>query len=100
VAGDPDRPIRTVALCGGSGDFLLATANAAGADVYVTSDLRHHPVSEHLEQSGACAVIDVPHWAAEWTWLPVASAALSNRVPGVEVKVSTIVTDPWTSHVS
>jgi len=100
VAGDPDRRVRTVALCGGSGDFLLATADAAGADVYVTSDLRHHPVSEHLEKSGACAVIDVPHWAAEWTWLPVAAAALSERVPGIEAKVSTIVTDPWTSHVS
>ncbi|MCW2749512.1 MAG: Nif3-like dinuclear metal center hexameric protein, partial [Aeromicrobium sp.] len=48
VAGDPTRMISTVALCGGSGDFLLANANAVGADVYVTSDLRHHPVSEHL----------------------------------------------------
>lgn len=100
VAGDPARAIRTVALCGGSGDFLLATADAAGADVYVTSDLRHHPVSEHLERPGACAVIDVPHWAAEWTWLPVASAELVERLPGVEVKVSAIVTDPWTSHIS
>jgi hypothetical protein len=100
VAGDPDRPIRTVALCGGSGDFLLAPADAAGADVYVTSDLRHHPVSEHLERPGACAVIDVPHWAAEWTWLPVAAAALIERMSGIEARVSTRVTDPWTSHVS
>ena len=100
VAGDPERAIRTVALCGGSGDFLLATANVSGADVYVTSDLRHHPVSEHFEKAGACAVIDVPHWAAEWTWLPVASAALSERVPSVQANVSTIVTDPWTSRVS
>ena len=99
VAGDPSRLIRTVALCGGSGDFLLATANASGADVYVTSDLRHHPVSEHLEQPGACAVVDVPHWAAEWTWLPVAAAALTERSPDVEVRVSTLVTDPWTSFV-
>jgi dinuclear metal center YbgI/SA1388 family protein len=99
IAGDPDRMIETVALCGGSGDFLLATAQAAGADVYVTSDLRHHPVSEHLERSGACAVIDVPHWSAEWTWLPVAAEALTIRLPGIEAKVSTIVTDPWTAHL-
>jgi dinuclear metal center YbgI/SA1388 family protein len=99
VAGDPTRMIGTVALCGGSGDFLLATASAVGADVYVTSDLRHHPVSEHLEKPGACAVIDVPHWAAEWTWLPVASAALTERLPGVEARVSSLVTDPWTAHV-
>jgi dinuclear metal center YbgI/SA1388 family protein len=99
VAGDADRMVGTVALCGGSGDFLLPAAQAAGADVYVTSDLRHHPVSEHLEQPGACAVVDVPHWSAEWTWLPVAAAALTSALPGLEARVSAIVTDPWTAHV-
>ena len=89
-----------MALCGGSGDFLLGAAQAAGADVYVTSDLRHHPVSEHRERAGACAVIDVPHWAAEWTWLPVAARALADRLGDtVEITVSTIVTDPWTFTV-
>jgi dinuclear metal center YbgI/SA1388 family protein len=97
VAGDPNAQVSTVALCGGSGDFLLGTAQAAGADVYVTSDLRHHPVSEHRELPSACAVIDVPHWAAEWTWLPAAADALAKRLGAtVETKVSTILTDPWT----
>ncbi len=100
VAGDPARMISTVALCGGSGDFLLANAQAAGADVYVTSDLKHHPVSEHLERAEACAVIDVPHWAAEATWLPVAASALQARVAGIDVRVSELVTDPWTGHVA
>lgn len=105
VAGHLDREIRTVALCGGSGDFLLAAADAQGADVYVTSDLKHHAVSEHLETLDACAVIDVPHWAAEWTWLPVASGAvareLSSRLGAtVETHVSTIVTDPWTTTLT
>lgn len=99
VAGEADRLIETVALCGGSGDFLLPTAQRRGADVYVTSDLRHHPVSEHLEQPNACAVVDVPHWAAEWTWLPVAAAALAERLPELEIRVSEIVTDPWTASV-
>jgi dinuclear metal center YbgI/SA1388 family protein len=100
VAGDPDSEVSSVALCGGSGDFLLGTAQAAGADVYVTSDLRHHPVSEHRERRGACAVIDVPHWAAEWTWLPVAADVVAKRLGAtVETKVSTIVTDPWTFTV-
>ncbi|HJR90581.1 MAG TPA: Nif3-like dinuclear metal center hexameric protein [Aeromicrobium sp.] len=100
VAGDPDASVRTVALCGGSGDFLLGAAQAAGADVYVTSDLRHHPVSEHREHPNACAIIDVPHWAAEWTWLPAAARELSERLGDtVEIAVSTIVTDPWTFTV-
>ena len=98
IAGDLDRQISTVAVCGGSGDFLLGTASAVGADVYVTSDLRHHPVSEHQEAPGACAVIDVPHWAAESTWLPVAARALTERMGGrVTTHVSTRCTDPW-SH--
>lgn len=100
IAGDLDRLVHTVALCGGSGDFLLGTAQAGGADVYVTSDLRHHPVSEHRERPDACAVVDVPHWAAEWTWLPVASRALEDALGDtVETRVSTVVTDPWTHTV-
>ncbi len=103
IAGDPERSVRTVALCGGAGDFLLDHARRAGADVYVTSDLRHHPVSELQEQPDAPAVIDVPHWAAEWTWLPVAERALSDRLSAqgatVETRVSRIVTDPWTMHL-
>ena len=99
VAGDLGRPVRTVAVCGGSGDFLLGAAQAAGVDVYVTSDLRHHPVSEHRENPDACGVIDVPHWAAEWTWLPVAAADVAESLGAtVETRVSTVVTDPWT-HV-
>ncbi|MBF4162842.1 Nif3-like dinuclear metal center hexameric protein [Nocardioides acrostichi] len=100
VAGDPDRPVRRVALCGGAGDFLLETVRRTDADVYVTSDLRHHPASEHLEHaqhSGGPALVDVSHWAAESTWLPVVAerlrAALGERV---RVTVSTRRTDPWT----
>lgn len=99
VAGDADAIVETVALCGGAGDFLLNRARSTGADVYVTSDLRHHPASEFREQDGP-ALIDVAHWAAEWTWLPVLadrlSTALAARGANVEVRVSEIVTDPWT----
>ncbi|MEJ7742047.1 MAG: Nif3-like dinuclear metal center hexameric protein [Nocardioidaceae bacterium] len=53
-----------------------------GVDVYVTSDLRHHPASEFREYDDAPALIDVPHWAAEWTWLPVARQSLSEMLGG------------------
>lgn len=101
IGGDLDRRIETVALCGGSGDFLMGTATASGADVYVTSDLRHHPVSEHLEDPQACAIIDVPHWAAEWTWLPVAAQSVTEALGDtVSAHVSNLVTDPWTRTLS
>jgi len=108
VGGDLDRPVERVALCGGAGDFLLDRLAAGDADVYVTSDLRHHPASEFLEKDGP-ALIDVPHWAAEWTWLPVVAERLAAALGGtgdgaggvtgddtVETRISTIVTDPWT----
>jgi dinuclear metal center YbgI/SA1388 family protein len=100
VAGDEEHMIRTVAVAGGSGDSLLAEVRAAQPDVYVTSDLRHHPASEFREHPDAPALIDVSHWAAEWTWLPVAeqalTQALSQRDVTVETHVSRIPTDPWT----
>lgn len=96
VAGDPAQVVETVGLCGGAGDFLLDRSRAAGVDVYLTSDLRHHPASE-LREHGAPALVDVAHWAAESTWLPVLRdrliAALGDTV---EVQLSTTNTDPWT----
>ena len=104
VAGNPDRVVRRVAVCGGAGDFLLDTVRGTDADVYVTSDLRHHPASEFREQDGP-ALVDVAHWAAEWTWLPVVRAKLEDALGGigagdtVETRVSTIRTDPWNFRI-
>ncbi len=96
VAGDPDQQVETVGLCGGAGDFLLDRARSVGVDVYLTSDLRHHPASE-LREHGTPALVDVAHWAAESTWLPVLQRRLLDALGDtVEVHVSTTNTDPWT----
>ena len=99
VAGDPQRLIRTVAVCGGSGGSLLHAATAAGADVLLTSDLKHHLASEAGE-SGGPALCDVSHAASEWPWLPVAADLLHRDLGGrVQVTVSDCRTDPWAWHV-
>lgn len=99
-AGDPDRPIRTVAVSGGAGDSYLATATEAGVDAYVTADLRHHPAGEHLEGGGP-ALVGVTHWASEWPWCEQASAVLRTAFGGnVDTHVSTRRTDPWTIRTS
>jgi dinuclear metal center YbgI/SA1388 family protein len=95
VGGDPDRVVRRVAVNGGAGDSLLPEALASGADVYVTSDLRHHLSSEFLEQGGP-SLIDVSHWAAEWTWLPELAERLADALGDtVDIRVSTRCTDVW-----
>ena len=97
VSGDFDRPVRTVALCAGAGDAYLGNAAVRAADVYVTSDLRHHPASEFREQASlgdGPALVDTSHWATEWLWLDVAAEQL-RRAAGVRVTVSDLRTDPW-----
>lgn len=99
VAGDPDRIVKKVAVCGGAGDFLLDRVARTDADVYLTSDLRHHPAAEFVEKQGP-ALVDVAHWAAESTWLPVVAGMLEEALGAdVETRVSTVVTDPWTMRL-
>ncbi len=101
AAGDPDRTVVTVAVVGGAGDSELSTAALAGADAVVTSDLRHHVVSEFVAADRAPAVVEVAHWAGEWPWLARAAAMLDAELGGrVRTTVSTTRTDPWTLHVA
>ncbi len=98
VSGDYDTPVRRVALCGGAGDSLLSMEQVVTADVYITSDLRHHPASEARENAlvaGGPALIDVSHWASEWLWLGTAAEQLREALPDARVSVSELRTDPW-----
>lgn len=98
VAGDHERVVETVALCAGAGDSLLSNPAVLDADVYITSDLRHHPASDARELmllGRGPALVDVSHWASEWLWLDTAAAQLRQILPDVEVTLSDLRTDPW-----
>jgi dinuclear metal center YbgI/SA1388 family protein len=105
VAGPADAHVQRIAVCAGAGDDIFDAVRASGADVYLTSDLRHHPASEAREQAagGPPYLVDVAHWAAEWPWLAGCASrllsGLGERASTVETRVSTTRTDPWTSHV-
>jgi dinuclear metal center YbgI/SA1388 family protein len=103
VSGDLDRPVAVVAVQAGAGDDLLDAAREAGADVYLTSDLRHHPASEARAWPGAPALVDVSHWAAESLWLPVCARAVATGLDAAGMTVpadtSTVRTDAWDHHV-
>ena len=101
VGGDESAQVTRVAVLGGAGDSALEAARAAGVDVYLTADLRHHPASEHLE-GGAPELLCGSHWATESPWLPVLARKIRQAARSADVElrveVSTIVTEPWTSH--
>ena len=101
AAGNPDREIKTVAVCGGSGGSLADQARAAGADALLTADLKHHPVLEAVleRDADAMALIDAAHWSTEAPWLDAVAARLHTHFgTTVEFRVSRRVTDPWTLH--
>lgn len=101
AAGDPDRPVRTIAVCGGSGGSLIPRARQAGVDVLLTADLKHHQVLEEVSERGGdgVALIDAAHWATESPWLDEVAARLRAHFgTSVDVQVSRRVTDPWTLH--
>ena len=102
VAGDPRRSVRMVGVCGGAGGSLIETARSAGADVYVTADLRHHSALEAVTERGpsGMALIDAAHWATEAPWLGQVATRLRDTFgTTVNVTVSTRVTDPWALHL-
>lgn len=99
VAGPAEAEVSRVALCAGAGDSLLDLVLASDADVYITSDLRHHPAQEAREQAalrgGKPYLIDISHWAAESLWLETAAKELAAQFEGIETHISSVVTDPW-----
>ncbi|MEJ7767875.1 MAG: Nif3-like dinuclear metal center hexameric protein [Chitinophagaceae bacterium] len=57
-----DRPVKTVALCGGAGGFLAGNALARKVDFFITADLKYH---EFFEANGAMVVADIGHFESE-----------------------------------
>lgn len=98
LAGDPDRSVRRVAVCGGAGDGLIDAAIAAGAELYITADLRHHPTLD--ARTRGLALIDAGHYWTEAAALPAVQARLSAEASrnGLVARLipSKVTTDPWT----
>jgi dinuclear metal center YbgI/SA1388 family protein len=101
VAGPADALVRRVAVVGGAGDDMFEAVRASGADVYVTADLRHHPVLEAREEArgGTPYLVDAGHWATEWMWLAAARSELLRELGGrgtsLNSYICTLRTDPW-----
>lgn len=97
VAGDLDRMVRRVAVCGGSGGELIGVAKAAGADVFITGDIKHHVA--HTAKAMGLALVDAGHAETERLIVPELAKELQRRIyesgMKLEVVVSEIDTSPW-----
>lgn len=57
-----NRPVQKVAVCGGSGSFLLKDAIAAGAQVFVSADFKYH---QFFDADGRIVIADIGHYESE-----------------------------------
>ena len=91
----PTTPIKKVAVCGGSGSFLLKNAMASGADVFITSDFKYH---EYFDADGEITILDIGHYESEVFTKDLIGDYLQNIFPNIALNFSKINTNPITFY--
>lgn len=98
VSGDLKKEVNAIAVCGGSGSFLLEQVRNLNVDLFISADLKHHSVLDNKELSGP-ALISLSHWASERIWLDDFLIQLKEDLHKAnlnsEVLITTRTTDPW-----
>lgn len=85
------KKIKKVAVCGGAGSFLIKTAMAAGADAYITGDIKYH---EFFDAENRMLLVDVGHYESEVMIKEAICSYLSNIFCNFAVLKSEINTNP------
>jgi dinuclear metal center YbgI/SA1388 family protein len=85
------RPISTVAVCGGSGSFLLRDAIQAGADVLMTADFKYH---QFFDAEGRIVIADIGHYESEQYTSEIFETILNEKFPNFAVLLSNLSTNP------
>ncbi len=98
IGGDPERKVKKIALCGGSGFSFYKQAQAAGADLFITGDIKYHEAREVVDQGGI-PILDAGHFATERPVLEGCAAwcreFLSDYSAPVAVAISHSEREPW-----
>lgn len=90
-AGKKPSKINKVALCGGAGFFLLHAALSAGADVYITADVKYH---EFFDAENRILLADIGHYESEQFTKELIADKLSAALGDLTLLVSNTDTNP------
>lgn len=85
------KPVKTVAVCGGAGSFLLKKAKSAGADAYVSADFKYH---EFFDAENQLIIADVGHFESEQFAVDLFYHILTENFRNFAPLKSTINTNP------
>lgn len=84
------RPVKKVALCGGSGAFLMRDAVRKGADCFITGEFHYH---DYFENDGML-LAELGHYQSEQYTIELLAGLISEALPSVEVVKTAINTNP------
>jgi dinuclear metal center YbgI/SA1388 family protein len=85
------RQVRRIAICGGSGSFLLKQALAAGADVFVTADYKYH---QFFDAEGQIVIADIGHWESEQYTVELLRDIIAEKNPTFALLLSETKSNP------
>ena len=85
------KKLQKIAICGGSGSFLTGKAIAAGADAFVTADIKYH---EFFDANDRILLVDIGHWESEQFTTELLIEILQAKFPTFAVLKSGIKTNP------
>jgi len=85
------KPVKKVAVCGGSGAFLLPAAIAAGVDIFVTADMKYHDFFDAEEK---IVVADIGHYESEQFTKELFYEILIKKFPNFALRLSEVKTNP------
>ncbi len=86
-----NKPVKKVAVLGGSGSFAIKNAISAGADVFVTADIKYH---EFFQAEGKIVLVDIGHYESEQFTKDLLHRYLSEKISGIPIFISEINTNP------
>jgi len=86
-----DKPVEKVAVCGGSGSFLLNAAIAAGADFFVSGDFKYH---QFFDAENKIVIADIGHFESEQFTKELFYELLTKKFPKFAVHLSGVGTNP------
>jgi dinuclear metal center YbgI/SA1388 family protein len=87
----PAQEIKKVALCGGAGSFLISKALSAGADAYISSDIKYH---EFFDADGRLMICDIGHYESEQFTTDLLYDILRQKFPNFAVLKTEVKTNP------
>lgn len=84
-------PVKKVAVCGGAGSFLIGKAVAAGADFYISADIKYH---EFFDANDKLVIADIGHWESEQFTIDLLFDILKEKYPTFAVLKTEQRTNP------